>query len=61
MKLVVASRPPGPASRTSKSPSWSAPGKSLRAYRWGLGAASALCALTGVAWILLPIYGVPLP
>lgn len=40
---------------------WSAPSRSLRAYRWGLGAASVLCALTGVAWILLPIYGVPLP
>jgi len=40
---------------------WSAPGRGVRAYRWGLGAASVLCALTGAAWILLPLYGVPLP
>jgi hypothetical protein len=38
---------------------WFSPG--LRAYRWALGAASGLCALTGAAWILLPIYGVELP
>lgn len=37
-----------------------APG-GLLVYRWALGTASGLCALTGVAWILLPIYGVPLP
>jgi len=37
-----------------------APG-GLRVYRWTLGAASGLCALTGAAWILLPLYGVPLP
>lgn len=37
-----------------------APG-GLRVYRWALGTASGLCALTGVAWILLPLYGVPLP
>jgi hypothetical protein len=40
---------------------WSVPGCGVRAYRWGLGAASVLCALTGAAWILLPLYGVPLP
>jgi len=43
---------------------WAAPGRSergLRVYRWALGAASGLCALTGAAWILLPLYGVPLP
>jgi len=43
---------------------WAAPGRSergLRVYRWALGAASGLCALTGVAWIVLPLYGVPLP
>lgn len=33
----------------------------LRVYRWALGAASTLCALTGVAWILLPLLGVELP
>lgn len=41
-----------------------APGRSergLRAYRGALGTASALCALTGVAWLLLPLYGVELP
>ena len=41
-----------------------APGRSergLRVYRWALGVASGLCALTGAAWIVLPIYGVPLP
>jgi hypothetical protein len=41
-----------------------APGRSergLRVYRWALGGASGLCALTGAAWIVLPIYGVPLP
>jgi hypothetical protein len=41
-----------------------APGRSergLQIYRWALGAASSLCALTGVLWILLPLYGVPLP
>ena len=37
-----------------------APG-GLRVRRWALGTASALCALTGVAWIVLPLYGVPLP
>jgi hypothetical protein len=30
-------------------------------YRWMLGAASALCALVGAAWIILPLTGVPLP
>jgi len=41
-----------------------APGRTergLRAYRWTLGAASCLCALTGAAWILLPIWGIALP
>jgi len=41
-----------------------APGRTergLRVYRWALGAASGLCALTGAAWILLPLYGVSLP
>ena len=41
-----------------------APGRTdrgLKVYRWALGSASCLCALTGLAWILLPIYGVPLP
>ena len=33
----------------------------LRLYRWTLGAASALCALTGVAWIVLPLMGIALP
>ena len=40
------------------------PGRSergLRVQRWALGAASGLCALTGAAWILLPLYGVRLP
>src|SRR5439155_5176637 len=27
--------------------------------RWALGVASALCALVGVAWIALPLFGVP--
>jgi len=43
---------------------WAAPGRSergLRVYRWALGAASGLCALTGVAWIVWRLYGVPLP
>src|SRR4029453_5843253 len=30
-------------------------------FRWALGGASALCPLTGVAWILLPLLGIPLP
>jgi hypothetical protein len=34
---------------------------SLRAYRWALAAASCLCALTGVAWIVLPLWGIELP
>jgi sulfite exporter TauE/SafE len=41
-----------------------APGRSergLRVYRWALGSASCLCALTGAAWILLPLYGIELP
>lgn len=41
-----------------------APGRTergLRAYRWLLGGASGLCALTGAAWIVLPLYGIPLP
>ena len=41
-----------------------APGRTergLRTYRWALAGASALCALTGMAWILLPIYGIALP
>jgi hypothetical protein len=33
----------------------------LRVYRWALGASSALCALTGVAWIVLPLVGIELP
>jgi hypothetical protein len=43
---------------------FAAPGRSergMRVYRWVLGAASGLCAVTGAAWILLPIYGIPLP
>lgn len=35
--------------------------RGLRVRRWLLGAASGLCALTGAAWILLPLYGVALP
>lgn len=35
--------------------------RGLGFYRWALGGASALCALTGVAWILLPLLGIPLP
>jgi len=35
--------------------------RGLFAYRWALGGASALCALTGVAWIVLPLAGIPLP
>ena len=35
--------------------------RGLGAYRWALGGASALCALTGVAWIVLPLLGLPLP
>ena len=35
--------------------------RGLRIYRWALGVASALCALTGLAWILLPICGIDLP
>ena len=35
--------------------------RGLGVYRWALGAASALCALTGVAWILLPLLGFRLP
>jgi sulfite exporter TauE/SafE len=40
------------------------PGKSergLRAYRWALGTASALCAGVGAAWIVLPLFGIALP
>ena len=33
----------------------------LRLYRWALGAASVTCALVGVAWIVLPLAGIPLP
>jgi len=33
----------------------------LGMHRWALGAASALCALTGVAWIVLPLFGIALP
>jgi len=36
-------------------------GRGLRAYRWALGGASALCTLTGVAWIVLPLVGIALP
>ncbi len=36
-------------------------GRGLRLYRWSLGAASAACALVGIAWIVLPLAGVPLP
>jgi hypothetical protein len=35
--------------------------RGLGVYRWALGAASALCALTGVAWIALPLFGIALP
>ena len=35
--------------------------RGLGLYRWALGAASTLCALTGLAWIVLPLLGVPLP
>jgi hypothetical protein len=35
--------------------------RGLGVYRWALGSASALCALTGVAWILLPLLGIELP
>lgn len=41
-----------------------APGSSERgllAYRWALGAASGLCAMVGVAWIVLPLLGIELP
>jgi hypothetical protein len=41
-----------------------APGRTergLRVHRWALAGASVLCALTGAAWILLPLFGVPLP
>ena len=41
-----------------------APGRTeggLRAYRWALGGASCVCALTGIAWIVLPLYGINLP
>lgn len=33
----------------------------LRLHRWALGAASAACALVGLAWIVLPLAGVKLP
>jgi hypothetical protein len=32
-----------------------------RFHRWALGAASAICALVGIAWIILPLSGIPLP
>jgi hypothetical protein len=35
--------------------------RGLGVYRWALGTASTLCTLTGVAWILLPLFGIPLP
>jgi len=35
--------------------------RGLGVYRWALGTASALCALTGLAWIVLPLFGIPLP
>jgi sulfite exporter TauE/SafE len=35
--------------------------RGLGFHRWALGAASTLCTLTGVAWILLPLFGIPLP
>ena len=35
--------------------------RGLGLYRWVLAGASVLCALTGVAWIVLPLFGVPLP
>jgi len=35
--------------------------KGMRGYRWMLGVASVACTLTGVAWILLPIWGIALP
>jgi len=35
--------------------------RGLGVYRWALGTSSALCALTGVAWILLPLLGIALP
>lgn len=43
---------------------YAAPSRSergLRVYRGSLAATSAVCALTGAAWILLPLLGVPLP
>lgn len=36
-------------------------GRGLGAYRWALGSASVLCAVTGLAWIVLPLLGVELP
>jgi hypothetical protein len=33
----------------------------LRLYRWALGAASGLCAVMGIAWIVLPLIGIKLP
>ncbi|HXX94238.1 MAG TPA: nickel transporter, partial [Planctomycetota bacterium] len=30
-------------------------------FRWALGVSSAVCTLVGVAWITLPLFGVPLP
>ena len=35
--------------------------RGLGLYRWALASASALCALTGIAWILLPLLGFQLP
>jgi len=35
--------------------------RGLGLYRWTLAAASGLCALTGVVWLVLPLFGIPLP
>ena len=34
MNVVLATRPPGPVTRTPNAPSWSAPGKSLLMSSW---------------------------
>ena len=38
MNVVVATRPPGPVTRTPNAPSWSAPGKSLLMSSWNVPA-----------------------
>ena len=35
--------------------------RGLGMHRWALAGASALCALTGVAWIVFPLFGIALP